>query len=81
MRGIYNAYINSCGAKKKAESDTKETQTRKFGKGKLHGLRTFGLGLQGAIDLDIPRKENRKCVIQQVVKVHRACVKFFEGAG
>ena len=34
--------------------------------------RTFGLGLQGWIDLDIPRKENRKCVMQEVVKVRGA---------
>lgn len=38
MRGIYDTYINNCGAKKKAESDIKEAQTRKFEKGKLQGL-------------------------------------------
>ena len=44
MRGIYDTYVNNCGAKKKAESDTKEAQARKFGKGKLGGLQDIWVG-------------------------------------
>ena len=47
MRGIYDTYVNNCGAKKKAESDTKEAQARKFGKGKLGGLQDIWVGPSG----------------------------------